>query len=123
MKIVINKCYGGFGLSHKAFLALREMKNVYALKEPDIGEAYDDGSIRTSISSEKPPTPALSLDAYLYDIPRDDPDLIKVVERLGEECDMRFSRLAIVEIPDGVDWEIEQYDGKEWICEKHRKWC
>ena len=30
--------------------------------------------------------------------------------------------LGIVEIPDGVEWEIEEYDGDEWVSEKHRKW-
>ena len=28
----------------------------------------------------------------------------------------------IVEIPDGVQWEITEYDGKECIKEKHRSW-
>ena len=30
--------------------------------------------------------------------------------------------LKVVEIPDGVDWEIEEYDGEEWVSEKHRVW-
>jgi len=31
--------------------------------------------------------------------------------------------LKIVEIPDDVDWEINEDDGSEWIAEKHRTWC
>jgi hypothetical protein len=27
-----------------------------------------------------------------------------------------------VEIPDNVEWEIMEYDGTEYIAEKHRKW-
>jgi len=30
--------------------------------------------------------------------------------------------LRIIEIPDGVEWQIEEYDGDEWIAEKHRTW-
>jgi len=30
--------------------------------------------------------------------------------------------LKIVDIPDGVEWEIEEYDGMEWVAEKHRTW-
>ena len=54
------------------------------------------------------------------DIPRSDPKLIQVVGELGEAANGRFAELRIVEIPDGVEYEIEEYDGREWISEKHR---
>lgn len=41
MKIVINKCYGGFGLSREAFHRLRALGNEHALAEVDIGEPWD----------------------------------------------------------------------------------
>jgi len=53
---------------------------------------------------------------------RNDPDLIAAVEALGERANGSFSYLNIVEIPDGVDWIIEEYDGNEWVAEKHRTW-
>ena len=56
------------------------------------------------------------------DIPRNDPFLVKVVETLGEEANGAFSKLKIVNIPAHVDWEINEYDGMEWVAEKHRKW-
>ena len=34
-------------------------------------------------------------------------------------------KLKIVEIPDDVPedgWTIQDYDGKEWVAEKHRTW-
>ena len=34
----------------------------------------------------------------------------------------KHATLKIVKIPDGVEWEIEEYDGREWISEKHRTW-
>jgi hypothetical protein len=30
--------------------------------------------------------------------------------------------LRIVEIPDGVEWHISEYDGIEHIAENHRTW-
>ena len=32
------------------------------------------------------------------------------------------SDLKVVEIPDDVEWEIEEYDGNEWVSEVHRCW-
>jgi hypothetical protein len=90
MKIAINRCYGGFGLSEKAL-------NLYNEKT------------KTEID-------------YSRDIDRADPILIEVLELLGDEANTRFSKLKIVEIPDGVEWEIAEYDGYEHVGEKHRKW-
>jgi hypothetical protein len=28
----------------------------------------------------------------------------------------------VIEIPDDVEWEVEEYDGLEWVAEKHRTW-
>ena len=28
----------------------------------------------------------------------------------------------IVEIPADVEWQIQEYDGMEWVAEKHRTW-
>jgi hypothetical protein len=53
---------------------------------------------------------------------RSNPVLVEVVEMLGDEASGKFSSLKVVEIPDGVDWEIEEYDGREWISEKHKSW-
>lgn len=53
---------------------------------------------------------------------RDDPLLIKVVEELGEFANSSWSRLEVVEIPDGVNWWIDTYDGIETIREVHRSW-
>lgn len=117
MKIVINCDYGGFGLSRKALHALRAMGNTHALKETDIGEKYPSSDyVRERVLTDT------DSDSFLYSIPRNDPDLIKIVEDLGSECNARFASLKIVEIPDDVDWEIEEYDGNEWVSEKHRRW-
>src|ERR1700677_485691 len=56
------------------------------------------------------------------DLKRDDPLLIKVLEEMGEKADGSYARIHITEIPDGVDYEIQEYDGQEWIADKHRTW-
>ena len=58
------------------------------------------------------------------DVPRDNPGLIKVFEKYGSCICMHACAddLKIVEIPDDVKWEIEDYDGDEWVSEVHRRW-
>lgn len=59
---------------------------------------------------------------YDWDIERDDPILIQVIEEMGDAAGGSFSQLKIVEIPDGIQWGIEEYDGSEWVAETHRTW-
>lgn len=81
MKIVINKCFGGFGLSEKA-------KEILG-----IDNSFDE-----------------------YQIDRNDPKLIEVVETLGDEANGRYARLRVVNIPDdATDWELDEYDGAEEV--------
>jgi hypothetical protein len=56
------------------------------------------------------------------DIERNDSLLVQVVEELGDLASGTFSCLKVVEIPDNIEWEIEEYDGMEWVSEKHRSW-
>ena len=56
------------------------------------------------------------------DVDRDDPDLVRVIEELGDNANGKFADLKVVEIPADVEWQIEEYDGAEWISEKHRTW-
>ena len=91
MKIAINKCYGGFSLSEKAYEFL-------GLKWDYYGYHYSDHDKRT------------------------DPKLIECIEKLGAEANGFYAKLEIIEIPDDVNWEIKEYDGVEWVAEKHRTW-
>lgn len=58
-------------------------------------------------------------DFFATDLKRDDPFLVQTVEMLGK---MAGENLKIVEVPDDVKFEICDYDGKEWVAEKHRVW-
>lgn len=108
MKIVINDCFGGFSLSPVATELYAENKGIKLTKKNDAWGVshYTEG------------------DRYWSgrDVDRDDPILIKVIEKLGEGANGSFAALKIVEIPDDVDWQIEEYDGREWVAEKHRTW-
>ena len=69
MKIVINKCYGGFGLSDETLALLSELKGhqVFA-------------------------------NSFLPDRMRLDKDLVTVVEQLGERANGDYADLQIVSI-------------------------
>ena len=136
-EIVINAHYGGFTLSAEAERELAKLqgkqvffyiqtkykhidgKDEYQRVEPD-PEKYlyftltkDLGEIVDEIPN------GVWFDSS--DIPRDDANLIKVVKTLKERSNTNVSSLKIVEIPDDVEWEIEEYDGNEWVSEKHRR--
>jgi hypothetical protein len=66
----------------------------------------------------------LEWDGYGFadEIKRNDPRLVACVEKLGPLARGSFASLMVVEIPDDVEWEIESYDGNEWVAEKHRTW-
>jgi hypothetical protein len=46
---------------------------------------------------------------------RHDPDLVAVVEMLGERANGDYAKLAICEIPDGARYRIDEYDGAESV--------
>jgi hypothetical protein len=110
MKIVINTCYGGFGLSDKAMEHWAKLKGIDLERRDSTWfkngyDYYRDGKFLSR-----------------HDFERDDPALIQTIIELGDACTDSLADLKIVEIPDGVEWQIEEYDGIEWVAEKHRTW-
>jgi hypothetical protein len=53
---------------------------------------------------------------------RSDPLLIQVIEELGEVANGSCAELKIIDVPDDVEWHIEEYDGFEHVAEDHRTW-
>jgi hypothetical protein len=53
---------------------------------------------------------------------RSNPILVKTVEELGESANGLCAGLKVIEIPDGIEWEIDEYDGMESVHEKHQSW-
>ena len=96
MKIVINSRYGGFVLSN-------EGEREWLLRSETV----------------------LDINDFWYSsmIPRDDPFLVGMVEWVvenmglydGDPWGMRDCR--VVEIPEGVQWYISEYDGLEHVAE------
>lgn len=102
MKVVINVCYGGFGLSKEALEMYCQEKGIDPGKWNDRWGFFEDFSD--------------------HDIERNDPLLVEIVEKLGERSFGRCAELEVVDIPDGVSWYIHEYDGMEHVAEKHRTW-
>lgn len=109
-RCVINRCYGGFGLSHEAIMRYAELKGIENFR-------FEEGGLFSNyyfIGEEG---------FYISDIERTDPILIQVVEELGENANGQCAELKVVKIPDGISWEISEYDGIERVVESHRSWA
>jgi hypothetical protein len=113
--IVINTKHGGFGLS-------KEAKLLY-LQRAGISYTLVPGPDRHTEERYGPQIDVNGLMWHEYDIARDDSILVDVVRQLGVRANGIFSILKIVEVPAGVKWFIDVYDGKEIIREQHRFWC
>ncbi len=105
-KIVYNACYGGFGLSDEAILRYAELKGIAVYPEKvhffTMYWTVPNGKDNDSCLRE-------------YDIERDDPILVQVVEELGEKANGRYAKLQIEEIEAGTLYRIDEYDGNESI--------
>ncbi len=143
MKIVINRCYGGFALSARAYerlIALGIPVRQYVSSDggsnsPKPMQARADEVIFDATLSDPPRTEE---DVLALDVLRDfgksryfdswswknraHPLLIRVVEELGEAASGVHAQLEVIEIPSGVEYEICDTGGKEWVAEAHRKW-
>ncbi len=137
MKIAVNRCHGGFGLSEKAIKRYAEIKGI--MLYPEYGRFNTTywtvppaQRIKECTSEEWKNFSMEERHAYnkkydgshIYDrnIERNDSALIQVIEELGEDANGEYAQLEIVDIPDDVKWQIDEYDGAEWVAEVHRTW-
>lgn len=113
MKIVVNRCYGGFCLSHVAMLRYFELKEITVYPKP-----FSQYSWMYFTTEDE------DYDHYIdcSNIERTDPILIQVVEELGQEANGDGAELEVVTIPDDVAYYITDYDGREKIVENSRTW-
>lgn len=119
MKVVINKCFGGFGLSTEAHEWLIENRGWKVTEYNKKGEKKNKSAQLTLTDNER------MFGKYWDSISREDrtnKDLIDVVTELGSKANGKHAQLEIIDIPDGIEWEIDDYDGNESIEEKHRSW-
>lgn len=118
-KVVINRCFGGFGLSDEAFERLLNAKGVSFVKVArENSELFGPDYYEAGHINEE----SHYISQYRYTTQRDDADLVRIVEELGEKSWGRFAELKIVDVPDEVEWHISEYDGLEEVAENHRTW-
>jgi len=92
MKLVINACHGGFGLSIEAIDIINKKKNL-ELPDKDFIDPYY---------------------SFQGKFPRYDIDLVETVEQLGTKASGEFANLMIVEV-QGPRFILNEYDGWESI--------
>ena len=135
MKVVINTCYGGFGLSQEAIRAYLSLKGrncffyKHELKDGKFIFTRDtEGNLLYSCSvlkdlGDNPSEEEVNSNLFhVNDIERYDGALIEVVAELGEKANDSCSELTIIEIPDDIEWKITEHAGNETVEEKHRSW-
>jgi hypothetical protein len=155
MKIAINKCFGGFGLSPKAIKRIAELqgKECYFFKSkassfrdkiPATLEEAETAFIFYAFDTPTPPKEneakawmemsseerqqwnaeyqSHCLEKFRDYEKRTDPFLIQAIEELGKEASGHCGKVEVIEIPDGIEYEIDDYDGIETVREAHRSW-
>ena len=146
MKLAVNRCFGGFSLSHEGIMHYANLKGIQLFRYFDahtkriFGDDYHkgcahyttkpipglDGDVLPEYGGKYKNTPEHdALNEFYFsdhEIERNDSALIQTIEDLGERAFGQCAKLEIVEVPDDVEWEISEYDGSEHVAEKHRTW-
>jgi hypothetical protein len=120
-KIVINACYGGFSVSMEAARFMAERGNQFAIEEiREYEEKLNDVTKWSKVEKEF----GVKFYGYSHDCykMRTDHDLIAAVEELGESANGRYASLKVIEIPNRIEWMIDEYDGKEFVTDKIGIW-
>jgi len=99
-RIVICTTWGGFGLT-------QAMEAELAQVLPDVHPV----DIENGTFNQETRTADWSWRAH--------PLVVAAVER-GLAASPK--KLKIVEVPAGVEWTVQNYEGREWVAEKHRTW-
>jgi hypothetical protein len=108
VKVALNDCYGGFGVSKALFDELG-----FKWTSRNIGD-FECGYLRNE---------DFGIESDNYKAYRSDPRLIAAIEKIGvEKASGSLAKIRIAHIPDGVEFEFTEYDGIESIHEKHRSW-
>lgn len=142
MKIVLNGCYGGFGLSYEAMVLYwhARCRDIYFYKDISNYDDYTKVHKYERISLADIQRSRNTWSGFIYcttedqgeyldhfpedvvsdsNIDRTDPILISVVETMGSKAASgRFAQLEIHEIPNGTQYKIDEYDGLEELITK-----
>ena len=132
--VVISTCHGGFSLSPLAVYRMAQLQgrscyfftddyyaHPVALQELQNRLRWSAFDISNPAQLKEDEFSQHQLDNHGMD--RDDPILVQVVRELGDKANGSSAKLKVVDIPADVAWWIDEYDGREWVSERHRKWC
>lgn len=98
-KVAINRSFGGFSLSPAIHARVCELQGV------PIESSYETSSR-----------------FYMSDlVHRTNPHLVQAI--LEARANGTNGDLKVVEVPDHIDWYIDEYDGMETVHEKHHVFC
>lgn len=146
-KVIINKCFGGYGFvpftiqqyadakGIKLYWYTRDCsRDVGRAKEALISTTIDEINQRDDLLMDVYPIMRDMGDAFIlawgensdliFEMPpkemsRVDPVLIEIIERYGDQNVHGCYAPKVVEVPDGVAWVVEEYDGFESLHEAH----
>lgn len=139
MKVLLNKCFGGFEVSEEGYMLYAKKKGIklYPYDRVGITRLKKAGTLTDSdhaigfreflTKDYGDEVNAGDVDwehdcLYLREEHREDPILIKVVEELGSAASGRYGKLRVVEIPDALNYVIDDYDGIETLHEDVPTW-
>ena len=108
-KIVLNKCYGKFNLSHKAILLYAKLKNI------KLCFWLTKNGFRYTVGAKEDYRIQIFCIHYINLINRTDKHLIEVIEKLGNRASGIGAKLEIEELIPNKIWYIENYSGIEEI--------
>jgi hypothetical protein len=128
MKIILNKCFGGFDVSRKAYelycKKIGKTAYFYGLDYDNdcyVRELQEESLIFYCLTKDYGNTVAEEDINWKEDhlnlnrSHREDSVLIEVVEELNSAANGICANLKVVEIPDGTYYEIDDYDGRETL--------
>lgn len=132
-KVVYNACYGGFSLSKEAVQRYWDIKGQQVWIEVDkecpflglwtvwlvppeerLKEKHGGDFYAMSMDERIAYNKAYSAQTWYYNnVDRHDPDLVQVVEELGDKANGEFAKLRIEEVSG--PYRITEYDGYETV--------
>lgn len=149
-KVIINKCFGGYGFEPFTIQKYAEAKGAQLfwytrdytydagrLKEKwnrtTIDEIEKQGGLRMGnwpLIEDMGDSFIFEwegemFDRLVYQLPtngesRTDPVLIDIIEKYGDKNRHGCHAPTVIEVPDGVEWVVDEYDGMESLHEAHR---
>tara|TARA_R110000851_G_C13085040_1_gene566206 strand:+ start:493 stop:915 length:423 start_codon:yes stop_codon:yes gene_type:complete len=140
MKVAYNNCFGGFSLSHLATVEYAKRKGI-TLTAYEQTKYRHEGGVEEYVRVIHPsricthyltedlgdviselPNDLSYYESFYGEDTRCDKDLINIIEVWGKEANGICADLVIEEIPDGVDFEITEYDGNESVVPPRMSW-